>query len=73
MNYGFESAVYPGPRSGLPPSWPVTLLCSSETTPFTKTYSMPTEGRCGSSNVAMSLTVAGSKMVMSANAPARHI
>jgi hypothetical protein len=37
-------APYPGPRRGLPPSCPVTLPCSTETMPFTMTYSIPLEG-----------------------------
>src|SRR5581483_11744598 len=57
---------YPGPRSGCPPNSPVNLPRSSVSTPLTSTYSIPTEGWCGSSKVARSFTVSGLKMVMSA-------
>src|SRR3989442_13181140 len=61
--------TYPGPRRPRPGRAAVTLPWSSTFRPLTYTYTMPTEGRCGCSNVARSDTVAGSNTVTSANMP----
>jgi hypothetical protein len=59
----------PGPRSTRPASalvrWPLSTLIF----PFTSTYSIPIGYWFGDSKVALSITFAGSKIVMSANIP----
>ena len=58
--------VQPGPRTGRPGIAPVCTPSVTTATPFTKTSSIPVEGWCGSSYVAWSPTVVGSKTTMSA-------
>ena len=57
---------YPGPRTIMPGLAPVCSPPRTTATPFTKTSRIPSETWCGSSYVARSMTVSGSKMTMSA-------
>ena len=60
-------------RTARPGATPSTTRPSLTTkTPLTNTYGIPVEGASGCSYVALSVTVAGSKIVMSASAPARR-
>src|SRR5690606_30345446 len=62
---------YPGPRTTRPGFAPVCRPSRTTGVPLTRTCTTPVERRCGSSKVAWSRIVSGSKTTMSAYRPSR--